>query len=332
MVTVKMRDTSLVGTIMSALILSCIAGFDANNAQAHNFLNCADTEPAINSSPNTLFCDDIEDGDWIVTNADTSGGKTNPSNDGWRGGIFTPWPDPAGTGWGRCGGKGAAGTDCAATTGFINCGDGCDGTNGKHEFSPSFGTGVTEIYVRKYIKLLPGFTPGHTKDTTLQNDAGYQCCLTNFPGFSNFGAIQMDSPMDAGLMTQNLGNALTIVPGRWYYHEIHVVLGAPGPFENNPGSAGCPSCTGLYEMWLDDCGTSGTECKGPGTLRARWTNRRFRASSSDNITLWWVEAWANPGSVGEIHRDQFVASKVRVGPRSMTPLAAPTNLRVIGTN
>src|SRR5688572_25432315 len=80
---------------------------------AHDYLNCASTEPTINGNSNTLMCDDFEDGTWYVTNADTSGGKTNPPNDGWAGNVFAPTDAQ---GYGRCGSLGSVGTNCTATS------------------------------------------------------------------------------------------------------------------------------------------------------------------------------------------------------------------------
>ena len=42
------------------------------------------SEPGCNGSdPNVLMCDGFESGKWYATNCDTSGGITNPSNNGW---------------------------------------------------------------------------------------------------------------------------------------------------------------------------------------------------------------------------------------------------------
>ena len=79
---------------------------------AHMFLNSA--EPICNGSdPTILMCDDYEDGSWFITNAD-SGGSGDPQNDGWAGTIWAT--DPLQQNYTRCGGKGAAGTNCTATT------------------------------------------------------------------------------------------------------------------------------------------------------------------------------------------------------------------------
>src|SRR5712691_5901819 len=64
------------------------------------------------SDPNILWCDDFEDGNWFVTPAD----RNNPLHGGWNGSPFGG-PDPQATGFGRCGGLGVAGTNCAATSG-----------------------------------------------------------------------------------------------------------------------------------------------------------------------------------------------------------------------
>jgi len=272
-----------------------------------------------------LFCDDFEDGDWAQTDADTDGGRDNPDNDGWSLNINTTWPDAAGTGFGRCGSLGAAGTDCTSTSGapptYMNCGqtlisgvgctvngnpnegDSTQGVFGKHWLSPNGPTTtVTDIYVRWYHKSLSGFTPGHEKWLFLQDDnASYQCCLLIRVGGGNQIALDVSNVEDPGLFGQNVSQ-LSMVDGRWYYIEVHIKMNSPHSTAND-----------VYELWMDDCGTDGTECTGTETLRAQYTDRDFQDGEDRAISTLWFENWGNPGSHGEQYYDQRVASKAFIG-------------------
>src|SRR5438132_12922502 len=72
--------------------------------------------------------------------------------------------------------------------------------------------------------------------------------------------------------------------GHWYYIELHVKLNTPGVYD------------GVYDLWLDDCGTNGLGCTGSGTLRAHYTNVFYRADSSLTLGGFWFENFANVGS------------------------------------
>lgn len=284
-------------------------------ADAHMYFNSS--EPGCSASspdPSYYFCDDFEDGVWAQTNADTSGGVQNPANDGWGLSIYATWPDPLGTGYGRCGSKGAVGTNCAATSATIST----SGIMGKHWFSPN-NKAVDEVYIRYYLKRSLGFSLGHQKMIMLQDESGYQCCVF----MSTFGdpcQIATDSYRDTGWMYQNQGNAICVEPGNWYYIEYHIKL-------NTPGQA-----NGIMELWVDNCGTNGLGCTGSGTLRTRYTNRVFRDITTQMITQFWLENWSNPSSSGEEHYDQMIAASRRIGPMqrntSSTSPAAVTGLTV----
>jgi hypothetical protein len=104
-------------------------------------------------------------------------------------------------------------------------------------------------------------------------------------------------------MLQNQGNDLTIVPGRWYYVEVQLKLNTPGNVANAE-----------YRLWMDDCGTDGLGCTGPGTLRSEHTGRRFRTTTDDKMSMAWLENWGNPSSTGEEYYDQFYVATRRIGP------------------
>jgi hypothetical protein len=98
---------------------------------------------------------------------------------------------------------------------------------------------------------------------------------------------------------QNLGNGIPIQSGNWYFYEVHYKLSSPG------GS------NGVFELWVDNCGSTGTSCPATPTLRLRRTDvRNGRASTSELIRVLWFEAWANPNSSGERYWDQIKVSKV----------------------
>src|SRR5262245_32284625 len=80
-----------------------VLAFLAPDALADTFLNCGSSEPKVQGDPETLWCDDFEDGDMVVDGT----GDANAANDGWMHTPYAPtgsFPDPAGTSFGRCGG------------------------------------------------------------------------------------------------------------------------------------------------------------------------------------------------------------------------------------
>ena len=96
----------------------------------------------------------------------------------------------------------------------------------------------------------------------------------------------------------NMGNDLTIQSGNWYYYEVHYKLSDPG------------QANGVFELWLDNCGASGTSCPATPTLRMRRTDvRNDRTSTNQLIRTLWFEAWSNPSSRGERLWDQIKVSK-----------------------
>jgi len=287
------------------------------------------SEAMCNASDSTiLFCDDLEDGNW----AQSVDNETLAANDGWLMSPFVPvFPDPQGTQNARCGSKGAVGTNCAATTGIFAGGvDVTAGFNGWHFFYPNH-RGVSELYLRFYVKFLPGYTHGHDKFLLFDTGTGFpQYMFIDFP----FGSDQpraLPVAQDQWL-DQNQGNAVTFVNGRWYYFEVHMLLNTPG------------QSNGTLEWWIDDCGTNGLGCTGPGTLRLRYTNVNYRTSSSQ-ITSIRFHAWSGdvnnvnpaaceggspPGNPCEYYWDQIVVATRRIGPMGAVNVSpvAPNALKV----
>lgn len=288
----------------------------AGESSAHQYFNSS--EPGCDGSdPNVLWCDDFEDGSWFVTTAD----KNNPLNDGWNGTPFGG-PDPQGTNFGRCSGKGVAGTNCAVTSG-PHGGIGQALAMGDHDLNGL--VGVDEIYFRYYVQPQPGYLFGQEKALTFN-----QCCAGI--GGIYFGTIFFGSGASVSSirphfyaikqgvnLSMNLGTDLFMSGGNWYYIELHLKLNTPG------------SSNGIFELWMDDCGPNGLGCTGPGTLRTRYTNVLFRnAGDSTQIGSIWLENWANPAPIGEMYYDQLKVSRIRVGPVGVAPGGPPnppTNLK-----
>jgi len=253
------------------------------------------------SDPNILWCDDFEDGNWFVT----SGDKNNPLNGGWVGSAFGG-PDPQGTGFGRCGGLGAVGTNCAATSGPHN-GIGQALAMADHDLGGL--TSVSEIYVRYYVHPLAGYQFGQEKAVTFN-----RCCAgaggvwfgTLF--WNNSAPTEVGNPIFYAInqdlnLGQNQGQNLGLQAPNGYYIEVHLRLNTPGVAD------------GVLEAWMDNCGPDGRGCTSSGTLRIRYTNVIFRLAGDNSlIGSIWIENWSNPPSSGEMYYDQVVAATRRVGP------------------
>jgi hypothetical protein len=289
------------------------------------------SEPGCNGSdPSVLFCDDFEDGGWIFTTADIA----NPANDGWNGTPFGA-PDPEGTNFGRCGGRGAAGSVCAAGSGPHYGSQGQAAAMGDFNFAGM--QSVNEFYFRYYIKPLAGYVYGMQKmlsinkccagvggiyfagigsgtggpsggEAVLDMNPKYDVILTDsngFPGLDYGTAYRTKAHR-----TQNLGNNLSVTPGKWFAVQYHVKL-------NTPGQA-----NGIWEVWVDDCGADGRGCTGTPTIRSRHTDVQYVAPGDNSlIGSLWLENWANPGSVGEEYYDQIKVTKT--GPIGFSGVSAP---------
>jgi len=67
----------------------------------------------------------------------------------------------------------------------------------------------------------------------------------------------------------------------------------------------------VFELWVDNCGPTGTTCPATPTLRLRRTDvRNNRTSTNELIRVLWFESWAEPTSGGERYWDQIKVSKV----------------------
>ena len=316
------------------MCLSTVAAVISSGVAAAPFLNSSEPLCQGNDS-SVLLCDDWEDGVWMTSNCSSNGGPTNPDNDGWCGvtsylnqqspGLdgkgFSP---PAVPGYAICAQAGAAGTSCAATSAKRALppdngeppGGYSHGMMGEHDLLN--GQTATDFYIRFYLKLMGDYDvgAGNEKVMTHRDNSG-NCCLV-FLNYNAWVCDQTQLVMYADRWyCQNQGNDVTLVNDHWYYVEAHYKL-------NSVGQA-----NGLYELWIDDCGTNGLGCTGPGTLRASYSNVTYRTNSA-TIGNVWIENYANAPTSGTSLYDQLVARTARIRPMSNSVLlpSAPANLQV----
>jgi hypothetical protein len=262
------------------------------------------------SNPNYLMADDFEDGSWYSKNCDdanNSGGLLQ--TDGWCGTIYANPITPANAA--VCGGVGLAGTNCAATGGYHS-----GAIGGENMASHGFVGGVTDLteaYFRVYFQPQSDYSGGHEKmfDFTRNTESGELVALCyNYFGSQTIGCIPYLHQDDGvqgqanGWMRSNVASTVTIARTHWYYFEMHVKLNTPGSYD------------GVFEWWMNDCGTTGTSCSGAPTLRGRYTTVKYRdAGAESSVTLGgiWIENWANEATTGTMYYDNVVASKAPIG-------------------
>jgi hypothetical protein len=304
-----LTPSSILSAIAPALVGSLLL-LTVGHAVAAQYLNS--TEPMCNGTdPTVLLCDDFEDGKWYVTNADTSGGKNNPENDGWAGNIFASTPANA-----VCGSAGAAGTNCTATTG-VRFNDAK--YQAWHWFGPNENQ-YEEIYHRFYVKFSLGYDFGHEKLVAYHRDASINTQIGFLHSPWGHNKLSIFVNVSSLWLDQNQGNDLSWTPGHWYYVEVHWRL------DTTQGAA-----NGLVEVWADDCGANGLGCTGPGTLRLRHTGQNIRVANGLGFGTINQENWlpTSPPSFtggGEVHNDQVVVRTRRIGP--MGVMQPPSNLQV----
>ena len=248
---------------------------------------------AVGCQATDLLCETFESG-WYTKNCDqanASGGLAQER--GWCGTIYNEVGRLAGTS--KCGNVGIK-SNCVGTTGVMS-----GGTTGNMA-DKALSRPVRELHLRFYTKPLSGYTFGAEKMVTFNTgrpgDGGIWGgnlswnCASN-PSSTGSVTMGMPQPMDE-CARQNLGNALTITSGNWYFYEVHYKL---------PSAVG--RADGVFELWLDNCGPTGTACSGSPTLRMR--REDLRISTSDLLSVIWLEAWSNPVSRGERYWDNIRA-------------------------
>lgn len=346
-------------SLLGGLVLGWI-----EEASSAPYLNSS--EPICNGSdPTVLMCDDFEDGDWAQTNdrgnrdgvhiTDTP--QTYAPNDGWGCTAFdvNP-PNFAATNnfvvTGGAGGTGKAATSGPRTNQFASGNDG-GGQQCMHGLPGNY----TEVYIRYYLRNHTDYVVNSDYDERmldtvpvdwnpcgncllgdLHNKAGsgqlaaisYHFQDNGFAGCPSFCWLFQNQVN--GMGTDSRGNStptggpITLQTGHWYYIEMHIRVNTGINFD------------GLYDLWVDDCGTNGQGCTGPGTLRTKyttmlwWTDVQRALFGGSNIRGFWIQNYANPHNAGSTQYDQIVVRTQRVGPMAVggatTPPTSPTNLRV----
>lgn len=262
------------------------------------------------TDPNVLMCDDFESGTWYTKDCDqanSSGGLLQTK--GWCGTIYANPITPAGAA--VCGNVGFR-SNCAATSGLHT------GVGGRNMASHGFTqTGLSEASYRLYFQPQADYTGGHEKMFDFERGVGSgQMVALCYNVFSSQTISCMPYlHQDGGLlgnpggswMPPNVGPNLTLQRAHWYFIEMHLKLNTPGSFD------------GLFEWWLDDCGTDGLGCTGTPTLRARYTTVLFRNAAEASVTIGslWIENWANAATVGTMYYDNVKAAKT--GPIGFRP-------------
>jgi len=314
------------------LVLGLIATMAASAYAVGGYFNSS--EPGCDGSdPNVLFCDDFETkadgskpGQWYSLNADAanaSGGILTKSK-GWAGTIYANPIAPAGAV--DCSPGITPFGSCAATSGVL---DGSVGGRNMADHGFAGGVEVQELWVRWYYKPSPGmkFSGQKVLDANRACGAGGGCGGIFWWGFGyNIGAGGLSSspdiafaigtgnpsgskicdPTQSGwygeICRQNVGANQMATPGHWNFYELHVKLNTPG------------ATNGVVEMYVNDCGASGTSCTGTPTLRMRHTQVDFgKTASNGGMGTLWFENWSNSpagGSIGQEWYDQIKVSKV----------------------
>ncbi len=284
------------------------------------------------SNPNILLCDDFEHnangsmpGAWYSLDCDqaNAAGGINQFSKGWCGSIYANPITPPGAV--DCSSGVTPFGSCAATSGFLTGAVG-DRNAAMHSFPNN--QEVQNIYFRYYRKNSTGFSYSGQKVLTFN-----RCCNTGgiFWGGLGFNIGQGSASTAAPaigitnnllgatqqIFGQNLGNDIAMTSGNWFYFEVHIKL-------NTPGNA-----DGIFEMWINNCGSAGNACGASPVLRARYTNVNWgKTATNGGIGSIWTENWANNadgvGSNGTEWYDNVKISVVGpiglVGGSSSTPM------------
>src|SRR5215470_9831539 len=151
--------------LFAVLTIGSLTVLTVSAAWADTYFNSSETgcNPA-SPNPNYLMCDDFEDGSWAYSYYSSS----DVRNNGWLMSIYSPGCpsggcsgnllpyDSAAPQYARCGGFGAAGTNCTADSGPHNptVNQGQAYGMGEHPLKTSSG----ELYVRLYYQSSPTYT------------------------------------------------------------------------------------------------------------------------------------------------------------------------------
>ena len=320
----------------------------ASDSDAHLYCNGTDASlqtDCLTGTGNVLYYDGFEDGTAVCTIME----RNLEANDGWAGKQYIPHASCHPT------------NGCAQGTSFESLypGVGCmarspgaassnyalwtgqrpsTGREGQTPLMPdhNFNQQVTEFYHRYFIKWASytNLALSNFKiSTTINPLQGSQGAAGIFHGSmrantSVGGCAGMVQNFTGGVgnLSQNLGNnAHPCADDHWWLIEEHYKQGPAG----------------VYELWMNDCGTSGavSACGSTQQLRARHTGINIR--NTQPFGNLWYEFYSSSvsgtDSYGPIegYLDEVLVTKT--GPNftaglsgSPTPPAAPTNVRVAG--
>lgn len=146
---------------------------------------------------------------------------------------------------------------------------------------------------------------GHVKVMTLENTLGnYRPVILR--KYFGTGCVRMINKTSAGgNFEQNLGNSLCLSNDSWFYIEVHINISS-----------------GIYELWMDDCGSNGAGCN--GTARTKRASHSGISFGSETIGTAWLENWGNPSSTGGEYYGRFVVSTRRIGPMNGSTIPRPS--------
>ena len=363
----SVRPTSGAAPLIVAVLTISIFFALTLIATADPFFNSR--EPGCDGSdPNVLMCEDFETADalhlqpagpgpgvgtWASENADvaSNNGGIDVRTKGWAMRIRQGYPHSI------CGpGAGFAGSNCAARSVLQGGTDGGgDEALADHNFAPSTGPGAgseyTEFWARFYYKRSAGFVFNDAQKFISLNP----CCANG--GGIFFGGVgdggngpgkiacpvwdcnledhyrNPQNPADSVYLFQNQGRDIDVrsLNDHWIFIEFHVKLNTYGVRN------------GVLEVWIHDCGTTGTLCTGTPTLRARYTNVGWSGVSSSGFAsprhdagfgVLFLDIWGNPSDGGTILFDNIKVAKVGPigflgqGTASTARPSAPTNVNM----
>ncbi len=302
-------------SVKLALLLALVLMASTATA-AGLYLNSS--EPGCDGSdPTVVWCDDFEHdatggtsgNKWYGLNCDQAQAGGLAQTKGWCGTIYANSYIPNSV---VCGGQGAAGSSCAATSGLLP-GPNPDNTGnmGDHDAGPASG-GYQTLYFRLMIKYSVGHSTGPLKTLTF-NKWGAGNGGISIGGFGNGGgpwsmcpvqdcnSLGFMNPQNTGCafgsnyylcQNQNRNLDFSSLTGHWLAMQLRVTMNTGG------------GQNGVYELYLDDCGVNGLGCTGTPTLRSRFTNVRW-TPGSDTIKSIWVENQSPPPPDGPARGQQW---------------------------
>ena len=309
------------------LVLIGLSGLaQPQEANAAPYFNSTEAGCVTNASgtpanTNYLMCDDWENGTHIAV----ANPITDSRNDGWQ----WQWERPVGGA--ACGaGAGMVGTNCTHRN-FLQLGaDGSDAYVSTHGWWQE--PNLPGYRVRMYIR----FGAGYTWNSNQKFMSGQRASHAGGIDFFGLGRdlrimdlcpVQSCNNLNEGYLGQNQGNNVSMTTGKVYYIELRFVLNTVNVRN------------GIWQMWINDCGTSGV-CTGSPTLRASHTNVLYQGTGFGMYTGTtmqgiYLDIWGNPSDGGTLDIDQLIVARDANGligfmgaSNDTLPPMAPTNLQI----